>query len=64
MEPFYISGSIRRSLWRKICTFPEVRHSRMLFSGNPGMFGLDPRQKHSGVTILELIVQQHFMQDP
>jgi hypothetical protein len=29
-----------------------VRHSRMLLAGIQAEFGLDPRLKHSGVTVL------------
>jgi hypothetical protein len=32
--------------------FRRVRHSRMLLAGIQAEFGLDPRLKHSGVTIL------------
>jgi hypothetical protein len=30
----------------------RVRHSRMLLAGIQAEFGLDPRLKHSGVTVL------------
>jgi hypothetical protein len=30
----------------------RVRHSRMLLAGIQAKFGLDPRLKHSGVTVL------------
>ena len=32
----------------------QVRHSRMLLAGIQAESGLDPRLKHSGVTVLEL----------
>ena len=32
---------------------PPVRHSRMLLAGIQAESGLDPRLKHSGVTVLE-----------
>jgi hypothetical protein len=34
---------------------PLSRHSRMLLAGIQAEFGLDPRLKHSGVTVLRLI---------
>jgi hypothetical protein len=36
-----------------IAVLRRVRHSRMLLAGIQAEFGLDPRLKHSGVTILE-----------
>jgi hypothetical protein len=33
----------------------RVRHSRMLLAGIQAEFGLDPRLKHSGVTLLGVV---------
>jgi hypothetical protein len=38
----------------------EIRHSRMLLAGIQVEFGLDPRLKHSGVTVLEVASHQIF----
>jgi hypothetical protein len=54
-------GRIPRSLLGRIRSPPEVRHSRMLLAGiQGGMFGLDPRLKHSGVTTLGQILMNHY----
>jgi hypothetical protein len=45
--------------------FSDVRHSRMLLAGIQAESGLDPRLKHSGVTILEVasLYQRQFSKD-
>ena len=35
--------------------FQRVRHSRVLLAGIQAEFGLDPRLKHSGVTVLGVV---------
>jgi hypothetical protein len=55
MEPYrLICASVLRS---GVGDSAIVRHSRMLLAGIQANFGLDPRLKHSGVTIWGKVIQ-------
>ena len=45
---FNLSGWIPCSLLRRICSFTEVRHSRMLLAGIQAMSGLTPARDMRG----------------